>query len=83
LAYPITEIHTGDRAKGEAILFYDDPVFLTERGLCSLGQKSLSLQRSVLTRSSLVSAHLLSEDLSERAPQTVAKVCGAFVISGK
>ncbi len=62
--YPVTETHRGDAAVGEAILFYDDPVFMTTRGLLALGQRSLDLSRSVELRSSLVNPRLLTEDIA-------------------
>ena len=62
--YPVSYIHTGICAKGAAISFYDDPVFVTDSGICALTKAQINLERSVCCRSHNVNIRLLSEDLS-------------------
>lgn len=62
--YPVSYIHTGICAKGEAISFYDDPVFITDNGISALTKAQINLERSVACRSHNVNIRLLSEDLS-------------------
>lgn len=49
---------------GAAINFYDDPVFLSSRGLDSIRKQAINLERSVSHRSSNVDTKMLQEDLS-------------------
>ena len=61
--YPVSEAHIGDAALCPAILFYDDPVFLSARGLYGIEKRELNLSRSVSPRSSLVNPMLMREDM--------------------
>ena len=62
--YPTSSIHTGFSAIGGAISFYDDPIFISRKGVSALSKRSVNLERSIITRSSNVNPRLLSEDLS-------------------
>lgn len=61
--YPTTYVHTGFVAKGDAISFFDDPVFVSSKGISALAKKNINLERSIETRSSNVNNKLLSENL--------------------
>ncbi len=61
--YPTTYVHTGFVARGKAISFFDDPVFVSSKGISALAKKNINLERSIETRSSNVNNRLLSEDL--------------------
>lgn len=63
--YPVSYVHSGFVAKGEAISFFDDPVFVSSKGISALAKKNINLERSIATRSSNVNKRLLSEDLSK------------------
>ncbi len=75
--YPVSYVHSGIAAVGEAISFFDDPLFLSPLGCTALDKKMINLERSVTTRSSNVNAKLLSEDLSGAS---MAKWCGYLAI---
>ncbi len=62
--YPVSYIHTGLCAKGETISFYDDPIFVSENGICAITKPQINLERSIACRSHNVNIRLLSEDLS-------------------
>ncbi|MBQ9070996.1 MAG: leucine-rich repeat domain-containing protein [Clostridia bacterium] len=63
--YPVSYAHNGFSAKGRAISFFDDPVFISERGLSALSKKAINLERSIATRSTNINPKLLTENLSE------------------
>ncbi|MBE6536722.1 MAG: leucine-rich repeat domain-containing protein [Ruminococcaceae bacterium] len=62
--YPVSYVHSGFVAKGKAISFFDDPVFVSSKGISALAKKNINLERSIATRSNKVNKRLLSEDLS-------------------
>lgn len=61
--YPVAYLHNGIGALGEAISFFDDPLFLTKNGVMALDKQSINLERSVVCRSHNVNSHLLRENL--------------------
>ena len=63
--YPVSYVHSGFVAKGKAISFFDDPVFVSDKGISALCKKNINLERSIATRSSNVNKRLLSEELSK------------------
>ena len=63
--YPVSYVHSGFAAKGRAISFFDDPVFVSTKGISALSKKNINLERSIATRSSNVNYKLLSEDLKQ------------------
>lgn len=75
--YPVSYVHSGISAVGEAISFFDDPLFLSPLGCTALDKKTINLERSVVSRSSNVNARLLAEDLSKAS---LAKWCGYLVL---
>ena len=62
--YPVSYVHSGFVAKGEAISFFDDPIFVSAKGISALSKKNINLERSIATRSSNVNKRLLLEDLN-------------------
>lgn len=62
--YPTTSIHSGIGACAGAISFFDDPVFVTSRGISALESEQLNYTRSVGIRSSSINNELLSLDLT-------------------
>jgi hypothetical protein len=62
--YPLVSSHTGICAVGGAISFFDDPVFISNKGVCAITKKTLDLERSIAVRSTNVNPSLLSEDIS-------------------
>ena len=75
--YPVSYINSGICAVGNAISFYDDPVFLSRRGLVGIEKMSTNLERSISCRSHNVNAKLLTESLNDAC---LAKWCGYLVI---
>ena len=61
--YPVTYVHSGIMAFGDVKSFFDDPVFITECGLCAIDKKQINLERSIAVRSHNVNPKLLTEDL--------------------
>lgn len=59
--YPVSYVHSGVCAVGDSISFYDDPVFISRMGLSALDKQTISLDRSVVTRSHNVNSRLLAE----------------------
>lgn len=79
--YPVSYVHSGTTAIGESISFFDDPIFISELGICGLEKKNLNLERSVKTRSHNINPHLFSNDLSKTS---LSRWCGYLVVcSGK
>lgn len=62
--YPVSYIHSGICAKGDVISFFDDPLFVSEKGISALAKQTINLQRSIATRSTNINPKLLCEDLS-------------------
>lgn len=63
--YPVSSIHSGVCAVGDAISFLDDPVFLSPMGLTALEKQQINYDRSVVSRSRNVNFDLLKESLSD------------------
>ena len=63
--YPVSYIHSGIRAVGESISFFDDPVFISDLGLTALDKKMINLEKSIVCRSRNVNERLLSEKLEK------------------
>lgn len=63
--YPVSYVHSGISARGGVISFFDDPLFLSEKGVTALAKQQINLQRSIAVRSSNVNPYLLRENLSE------------------
>ncbi len=61
--YPVSYIHSGICAKGKAISFFDDPVFVSEKGISALTKKTINLERSIAVRSTNINPKLLCENL--------------------
>ncbi len=75
--YPVSYIHGGVSALGDAVSFFDDTVFLSSLGLSAITKRSVSLERNIVTRSENVNRKLLTEDLKNA---TIAKWCGYLVL---
>ncbi len=71
--YPVSYVHTGISAIGKSISFFDDPLFISEIGLCALEKERINLERSIACRSHNVNPKLLSENLKNAV---MAKWCG-------
>ena len=63
--YPISSVHSGLCASGPSCNFFDDPVFVSNIGLCGIEHKQLEYDRSISVRSENINHYLLSEDLSK------------------
>lgn len=63
--YPVSNIHSGISAISDAISFFDDPVFVCERGIAALDKSRIELERSIAVRSHNINPRLLRERLSE------------------
>ena len=75
--YPVAYVHSGLYARGGAISFFDDPLFISPLGVCGLEKQSINLERSVVCRSHNVNAKLLCEDLENIK---LAQWCGYLVL---
>ncbi len=75
--YPVAYVHSGIHAAGDAISFYDDPVFLTQNGLYAMTDENINYQRSVVPRSGNINFDLLKEDLS---CAELAEWCGYLAV---
>ena len=75
--YPVSYIHSGISALGEAISFFDDPIFLCALGCSALDKRTINLEKSVATRSSKINSRLLCENLAEAS---MTRWCGYLVI---
>ena len=60
--YPSSQGLTGTGCTGEAINFFDDPIFLSRMGVEGIGQLSVRYERAVEHRSTLIDAKLANED---------------------
>ena len=78
--YPTAYVHRGVRAEGDSAIFLDDPVFISNRGICALERRGESISREVVCRSHNVNARLLSED-----PSTIrfAVWCGYLAVAAE
>ena len=63
--YPVSYIHTGICAVGDAMTFYDDPVFIAKGGVSAIEKMTLDLARSISIRSHNVNPRLLAESLPD------------------
>ena len=75
--YPVSYTHSGYCAKGAAISFFDDPLFISAKGVSALEKRNVNLERSIVCRSHNVNKRLLSEDLSE---VKMTEWCGYLVL---
>ncbi len=75
--YPVTDIHSGLVGLGAVISYYDEPIFISESGICALRKSGLYSDRSVKVRSHRIHPRLLCEPLSEIS---LAKWCGYLVV---
>ncbi len=75
--YPISYIHSGVCAKGGAISFYDDPVFLTRGGLFGIDKQKISLDRAIGARSHNINSQLICHTLDKAM---LALWCGYLAI---
>ncbi len=76
--YPVSYIHSGICALGETISFFDDPIFLSENGVCALAKAEINLARSIAVRSHNINPRLLAEKLENAV---MAKWCGYLFIT--
>ena len=63
--YPVSYVHSGISAKGAVVSFFDDPIFLCEKGVCALSKQEINLWRSIAVRSSNVNPKLLCENIRD------------------
>lgn len=75
--YPVSDIHSGLVGLGAVISYYDEPIFVSESGICALPRSNLDSERSVRVRSRRIYPRLLSEDLSKIS---LTKWCGYLVV---
>jgi hypothetical protein len=78
--YSITEGVSGVGAIGPGISFYDDKVFLSERGLDSITPSSIQLERSIVHRSLNIDRLLLSETRDDLAAARMTVWQGYLVL---
>ncbi len=65
ILYPVSYIHSGVCAVGDTSVFFDDPLFVSEQGICALDKNNGTLGRDVVCRSHNVNPKFLSEKLSD------------------
>ena len=65
VGYEISYAHNGIHADGDAIAFYDELLFLSRKGLCSLEKNSSGISRNISCKSLKVNSRLLSESISD------------------
>lgn len=75
--YPVSYVHTGLSCRGSAIPFFDDPLFITEKGVLAIEKRALNLERSIACRSRNINRLLLTEDAENIL---AAKWCGYLVL---
>ena len=63
--YPVSYIHTGVCAVGDAISFFDDHLFISHLGLTGIEQDSSGVGKRVAVRSHNVNPKLLAESLGD------------------
>jgi len=78
--YPVSYVHSGISARGRAVSFFDDPVFITESGIYALTKKAINYERSVACRS-----HNVNYDLLKERPEDISLTewCGYLVVGGR
>ncbi len=64
-SYPVSYVHGSIPVYGCAVNFFDEAVFLTDRGVCALEKVSGSDYKEVRCRSEAISSLLLRESLSD------------------
>lgn len=65
VSYPVTYAHSGVCALGASTVFYDDPIFVSEIGICGFDKNAGTVGRDVVCRSHNVNKRLLAEKLSD------------------
>ena len=75
--YPTSDIHSGLVGLGAVISYYDEPIFVSESGICALWKSGVSSQRSVKVRSHRIHPRLLCEPLGKIS---LARWCGYLVV---
>lgn len=75
--YPVSEVYGGAGRLGESYRFFDDALFLCERGLCAIEKSNSQSFRNIKCRSNGVNAELLCEDVDKIS---VAQWCGYLVL---
>ncbi len=75
--YPTAYVHSGLYAKGGAISFFDDALFISPLGVCALEKQSINLDRSIVCRSHNINASLLSQRLED---VRLSEWCGYLVL---
>jgi len=64
IIYPVSYVHGSVPVIGGATNFFDEPIFLTDRGVCALEKSSFNSYKEIRCRSEGISALLKKEDLS-------------------
>ncbi len=64
-SYPVSYAHSGVCALGASTVFYDDPIFVSDIGICGFDKNAGTVGRDVVCRSHNVNQRLLAEKLSE------------------
>ncbi len=62
--YPVSYTHHGFCAKGASISFFDDPIFISEKGISAFEKQAINLERSIVTRSNNINPKFLTEDIA-------------------
>lgn len=75
--YPVSDLHSGLLGLGAVISYYDEPIFVSESGICALKKATHDSERSVRVRSHRIHPRLLCENLGE---VSLAKWCGYLVV---
>ena len=65
MSYPVSYAHSGVCSLGASAVFYDDPIFVSEIGICGFDKNDGTVGRDVVCRSHNVNPKLLSERLDE------------------
>ena len=76
--YPVSYAHGSIPGYGCAANFFDEPLFLTEKGVCALEKTESGSFKEVKCRSELISPLLISEDLKNAS---VTKWQGYLVVA--
>ena len=76
--FEVTESHRGSIPLGAGINHGSEVLFVSEEGLCAIGQRSLHLTGAIESRSTAIAAMLAKENLTEA---TLARWCGYLVLS--
>ncbi len=62
--YPVSYVHNGFCAKGPSISFFDDHIFVSDKGISAIEKKTVNLERSIVTRSGNINPKFLTEDIT-------------------